>query len=272
MALSNAERQRKYKENLKAQAANNAAFTEHRHILQELTGRLERAVERVEHRVTAHSDPAILLRLPPDEGERLKQLKRLQPFGDSGGPEFEPQDHRFLGMSARQWMTLPEELLAVFGLVDAVAEWKRQAAKNLTRVSLQPDGNTTVQHWTLGTTEGEALSHAEQAAGGVLTDQADTLPLPARRTDYASLFEAFQAWLKGSCPFKAGTKERAQWVVDRKFPHDGTEWFITIERPRLASGETALAVKFTSDDGQVLEPRPCIQKENQVRSPEMLSD
>jgi hypothetical protein len=272
MALSNAERQRKYKENLKAQAANNAAFTEHRHILQELTGRLERAVERVEHRVTAHFDPAIFLSMPPHEEERLMQLRRLQPFDEDGSLALESQDHPFLGMSAQQWLTMPEELLAVFGLVDAVAEWKRRAAKNLTRVSLQPDGNTTVQHWTQGTTEGEALSHAEEPAGGVLTDQADTLPLPVQRTDYASLFEAFQAWLKDSCPFKAGTKDRAQWAVDRKFPHDGTEWFITIERPWLASGETALAVTFTGDDGRVLEPPPCIQKENQVRSPEVLSD
>jgi hypothetical protein len=272
MALSNAERQRKHKENLKAQAANNTAFAEHRHILQEIRGRLERAVEQVEHRVTAHSDPATLLSLPPDEEERLKQLRRLQPFGNSGGSEVEAQDHRFLGMSAQQWMTLPEKLLAVFGLVDAVVEWKRQAAENSMRVSLQPEDSAAEQYWPQATTEGKVLSQAEEAAGGALADQADALPLPAQRTDYASLFEAFQAWLKGSCPFSSGTKERAQWVGDRKFLHDGTEWFITIERPRLASGETASAVKFTGDDGRVLEPPPCIQKENQVRSPELLSD
>jgi hypothetical protein len=271
MALSNAERQRKHKENLKAQAANNTAFAEHHQILEEITGRLERAVELIEHRVTAHSDPAILLSLPSDEEERLAQLRRLQPFGDSSGSQVEAQDHRFLGMSARQWMTLPEELLAVFGLVEAVAEWKRQAAENSMRGSLQPEDNAAEQYRPQATTEGEALSQAEEAAGA-LADQADALPLPARRTDYASLFKAFQAWLKGSCPFRSGTKERAQWVVDRKFPHDGTEWFITIERRQLASGETASAVKFTGDDGRVLEPPPCIQKENQVRSPEVLSD
>jgi len=272
MALSNAERQRKYKEKLKVQAADNAAFAEHRHILQEITGRLERAVGLVEQRVTAHSNPAIWLSLPPHEEERLTQLRRLQPFNDDGGPELEPQDHRFLGMSAQEWMTMPAELLAVFGLVDVVAEWKRQAAQNAVRVSQRPEDNATEQYRSQGPTDGEALFQAEETAESLLADHADTLPSSAQPTDYASLFAAFQDWLEDFCPFEARTKDRAKWVAENKFDYDGTLWSITIERPRLSSGEAAPAVKFTGNDGRVVERIPYIQEENEVRSPEVHSE
>jgi hypothetical protein len=231
------------KANLKAQAANNTAFAEHHHILQEITGRLERAVELVEHRVTAHSDPAILLSLPPDEEERLTQLRRLQPCNEDGSSEPEAHDHRFLGLSAQQWLTMPEEILAIFGLVDVVAEWRRQAGERSIPKTSPPEDTGTEQPCTQYTPGKETTSES-----------------PSAGTDYDSVHDAFRFWLEKFCPHEPRKSERAEWIAQRKFSHDGTMW------------SASWYVRFSSDDGRVFERPPYRQKENRVRSPHALSD
>jgi hypothetical protein len=138
---------------------------------------------------------------------------------------------------------MPEEILAIFGLVDVVAEWRRQAGERSIPKANLPEDTDTEQPCTQDTPTKETTSES-----------------PSAGTDWDSVDDAFRLWLENSCPHKARTSERAKWLAENKFPHDGTMW------------SASWGVRFSGDDGRVLERLRYRQKENQVRPPEVLSD
>lgn len=257
VAQSNAERQRNHKERLKQKAAEGAALAElmleNQRAMGEYITRLERVVLQAEGGVTEHDRPAAMLSLPPDEVERLLRIKQIQCFREDGHIEPKSQTYRFLGMSAQQWLGMPDELLSVFGLVEVAAEWRRQMNASIAIDRARQPEDRDIERFLA-----EEANHESEISHGRSQTQEDISSAVAssgfvekRKVDWSTLDWAHSEWCFKQNPEAPSTPaERYALGREDRFHFDGALWVTKVRTITFTNGTSETRADFFADDGR----------------------
>src|SRR4051812_26159883 len=195
MTMSGAERQRKYKERLKAEAAESKEMGGN---LGELVPRLEQAVHLVESKAAAPQPSAMpqqpnVLHLSADHAEQLIRLKQARYYRADGSVPPEAERERFLGLTAQQWIEMPDEILAVFGLADVIAGWVREINEDIAADRLrQPEGVDIERHL--------AQQAADEGRSDPPAQELVAIPEPRKAIEAGVIKRAYRRWVRENCP------------------------------------------------------------------------
>ncbi|SCZ01268.1 hypothetical protein [Microvirga guangxiensis] len=148
MALTNTERQRIYREKLKAGATRTEALEAENAALKQQLEQSRRVIDEL--RTANHQavvpkfdipeGTAAVICLSAHEVHRLNRMKKCRQFLPDGRRPLAFDTYRVLGLNISGWERMPLEFLAKFGLLDAARIWKKQEASALRRINITEFG------------------------------------------------------------------------------------------------------------------------------------
>jgi hypothetical protein len=244
----------------------------------DLIARLTDQVSRMEKLVLGSGTQASVsgasevLALPAEALTQLATLKCLENPLQEIAPDADQPEPQFLGLSAIDLLSMPNEFLGVFGLRETVARWKTLIWADESEVEKLPVPEEQAvplspAPWERPSADnltGSAPKDKPELSGYVHSGTSAKDQLSSHRPiEFEEMQAAYFAWRDQECPFVPHTRKRQQWLKEAQFPYVGLLWSVGYEKAETQpdDGMVHWKMTFTSNDGRMLvgllvRPRP----------------